>query len=300
MSGARPPPSTRASRRSSTSTRWCARGPQLERVISEIQAAPGPRALHPGGRAISASGWRAACRESSSPCLSVLQPVHDLLQAYLGDPEGGAARRPAHAERRVLQAHRRDELHPGPRRRQPARGPRGGRRDPARGQPHLEDADLDLPRQSRPQDHQPAARARDAAAAGARAGAASRWSSGLFASPERIVQIRQNRLLSLNADDSSMYVDRTAVADEITASRRLFTQEPLADHRRDPPLDRGDGRRDRRPLPRPPAEVHRGMTGDASGRGFGAGPDRHTLGLLRPVTRTVLGRRVDPPLTPAR
>ena len=47
---------------------------------------------------------------------------------------------------------------------------------------------------------------------------------GLFASPERIVQIRQNRLLSLNADDSSLYVDRSAVAEEITASRRLFVK----------------------------------------------------------------------------
>ena len=47
---------------------------------------------------------------------------------------------------------------------------------------------------------------------------------GLFASPERIVQIRQNRLSSLNADESSLYVDRSAVADEITASRRLFVK----------------------------------------------------------------------------
>lgn len=44
---------------------------------------------------------------------------------------------------------------------------------------------------------------------------------GLIASPERIVQIRQNRLLSLKADDNSAYVDRESVADEIAASRRL-------------------------------------------------------------------------------
>lgn len=44
---------------------------------------------------------------------------------------------------------------------------------------------------------------------------------GLVASPERIVQIRQNRLLSLNADDSSSYVDREAVAMEIAESRKL-------------------------------------------------------------------------------
>jgi regulator of PEP synthase PpsR (kinase-PPPase family) len=44
---------------------------------------------------------------------------------------------------------------------------------------------------------------------------------GLFASPERIVQIRQNRLLSLNAANDTSYVDRDAVAEEIAASRRL-------------------------------------------------------------------------------
>jgi hypothetical protein len=47
---------------------------------------------------------------------------------------------------------------------------------------------------------------------------------GLVASPERIVQIRQNRLLSLKADDDTAYVDREAVAEEIAASRRLFAR----------------------------------------------------------------------------
>ena len=44
---------------------------------------------------------------------------------------------------------------------------------------------------------------------------------GLVATPERIVQIRQNRLLSLNATNDTSYVDRDAVAEEIAASRRL-------------------------------------------------------------------------------
>ncbi len=47
---------------------------------------------------------------------------------------------------------------------------------------------------------------------------------GLFASADRIVQIRQNRLLSLNADAQSDYVDRAAVAEEVAASRRLFAE----------------------------------------------------------------------------
>ena len=47
---------------------------------------------------------------------------------------------------------------------------------------------------------------------------------GLFASPDRIVQIRQNRLLALNATQDSPYVDRQSVADEISRSRRLFSE----------------------------------------------------------------------------
>jgi [pyruvate, water dikinase]-phosphate phosphotransferase / [pyruvate, water dikinase] kinase len=45
---------------------------------------------------------------------------------------------------------------------------------------------------------------------------------GLYASPERIVQIRQNRLLGLKAHhDEDQYIDRKAVAEEIAFSRKL-------------------------------------------------------------------------------
>jgi len=45
---------------------------------------------------------------------------------------------------------------------------------------------------------------------------------GLYASPERIVQIRENRLLGLNAHrDDDQYIDKAAVAEEIAYSRRL-------------------------------------------------------------------------------
>lgn len=55
---------------------------------------------------------------------------------------------------------------------------------------------------------------------------------GLYASPERVVQIRQNRLLSLKAHrDDDKYIDREAVAEEIAASRRLCAKHgwPLID-----------------------------------------------------------------------
>ncbi len=45
---------------------------------------------------------------------------------------------------------------------------------------------------------------------------------GLYASPERIVQIRENRLLGLKAHHAdAQYIDRTAVAEEVAYSRRL-------------------------------------------------------------------------------
>jgi regulator of PEP synthase PpsR (kinase-PPPase family) len=45
---------------------------------------------------------------------------------------------------------------------------------------------------------------------------------GLYASPERIVQIRENRLLGLKAHrDDDQYIDRAAVTEEIAYSRRL-------------------------------------------------------------------------------
>jgi hypothetical protein len=45
---------------------------------------------------------------------------------------------------------------------------------------------------------------------------------GLYASAERIVQIRENRLLGLKAHrDDDQYIDRAAVAEEVAFSRRL-------------------------------------------------------------------------------
>jgi regulator of PEP synthase PpsR (kinase-PPPase family) len=54
---------------------------------------------------------------------------------------------------------------------------------------------------------------------------------GLLATPERIVQIRTNRLLSMNASEDSPYVDRLLVADEVAQSRKLFNDHawPIID-----------------------------------------------------------------------
>jgi regulator of PEP synthase PpsR (kinase-PPPase family) len=45
---------------------------------------------------------------------------------------------------------------------------------------------------------------------------------GLTVSPDRLVQIRRNRLEGLNADRASSYVDQDAVRDETIKARRAF------------------------------------------------------------------------------
>jgi [pyruvate, water dikinase]-phosphate phosphotransferase / [pyruvate, water dikinase] kinase len=55
---------------------------------------------------------------------------------------------------------------------------------------------------------------------------------GLTASPERIVQIRQNRLLGLKVEhDADQYIDRQAVTEEITFARKLCSKHswPIID-----------------------------------------------------------------------
>lgn len=48
---------------------------------------------------------------------------------------------------------------------------------------------------------------------------------GLIASPERLIQIRRNRLLTLNDDRPSTYTDQEAVRQEIIAARRFFERK---------------------------------------------------------------------------
>jgi regulator of PEP synthase PpsR (kinase-PPPase family) len=48
---------------------------------------------------------------------------------------------------------------------------------------------------------------------------------GLTASPERIVQIRRNRLLSLNEDRDTDYIDDFTVRDEILHAKRMYAKQ---------------------------------------------------------------------------
>ena len=48
---------------------------------------------------------------------------------------------------------------------------------------------------------------------------------GLVVSPDRLIQIRRNRLLSLNETRESAYVDVDAVREETVRARRLFEKQ---------------------------------------------------------------------------
>lgn len=48
---------------------------------------------------------------------------------------------------------------------------------------------------------------------------------GLIASPDRLIQIRRNRLLSLNEQRESTYIEQEAVRQEIIDARRLFERQ---------------------------------------------------------------------------
>jgi len=54
---------------------------------------------------------------------------------------------------------------------------------------------------------------------------------GLIASPDRLIQIRRNRLLSLKEERDTSYIDQEAVRQEIIAARRLYERHgwPMID-----------------------------------------------------------------------
>ena len=133
---------------------------------------------------------------------------------------------------------------PCPRRRPARRLARGGRRRPRRHQPHVEDADLDLSRQSRHQDRQRPDRSGHPAAGRPRNGQASAGRR-----PDR--EPRAHRPAPreprprLNAAAHGERLCRQGGGRRRDRLHPEALRTPrLADHRRDPPLDRGDRRGD--------------------------------------------------------
>jgi [pyruvate, water dikinase]-phosphate phosphotransferase / [pyruvate, water dikinase] kinase len=203
---------------------------QLDRVLAELEESPGI-VLYTLLEENLVKRLEMKCRELGLPCLSILGPVLHLFQAYLGaeSTHKVGAQHTLNAEYfRRIDALNYTMLH-----------------DDGQQTDDLEEADVVLVGVSRtsktPTSIYLANRGVKTANVPLVPGVAlppqvERLSHplivGLFATPERIVQIRQNRLLGLKVQrDDDQYIDRQAVTEEIAASRRLCTKHnwPLID-----------------------------------------------------------------------
>ena len=193
---------------------------QLDRVLTEIEESPGI-VLYTLLDDELLQRLENHCRELSLPCLSILGPVLQLLQSYLGTETSHrvGAQHTLNADYfKRIDALNYTMLH-----------------DDGQHLEDLEDADVVLVGVSRTSKTPTSIYL---ANRGVKTGnvpvvpgvEVSRHVEelsrplvvGLYASPERIVQIRQNRLLGLRAHhDGDQYIDRKAVAEEVAFSRKL-------------------------------------------------------------------------------
>jgi regulator of PEP synthase PpsR (kinase-PPPase family) len=193
---------------------------QLDRVIAEIETAPGI-VLYTLLEETLTTRLEAKCREFGVPCLSILNPVLALFQSYLGaeSTRRVGAQHTLNAEYfKRIDALNYTMLH-----------------DDGQHTDDLEHADVVLTGISRTSKTPTSIYLANRGVKTANVPLVPNMPVppnlerltaplvvGLTASPERIVQIRQNRLLGLNAHrDDSLYVDRQAVAEEVAFSRKL-------------------------------------------------------------------------------
>ncbi len=193
---------------------------QLDRVIAEIEASPGIVLYTLLDREL-LDRLEGSCREFGVPYLSILGPVLGLFQSYLGESSTRriGAQHMLNAEYfKRIDALNYTMLH-----------------DDGQHLEGLEDADVVLTGVSRTSKTPTSIYLANRGVKTANVPLVPNMPVplqlesvkkplvvGLFASPERIVQIRQNRLLGLRvstADD--LYVDKQAVAEEVAFSRRL-------------------------------------------------------------------------------
>jgi regulator of PEP synthase PpsR (kinase-PPPase family) len=203
---------------------------QLDRVLNDIENAPGIVLYTLLDRELS-ERLENACRNLGLPCMSILGPVLGLFQAYLGGetkPRVGAQHTLNAEYFRRIDALNFTMLH-----------------DDGQHADGLEEAEVVLVGVSRtsktPTSIYLANRGVKTANVPLVPGVPlpPRLESlekplvvGLTASPERIVQIRQNRLLGLRAEhDADQYVDKEAVAAEVSSARKLCSRHnwPIID-----------------------------------------------------------------------
>lgn len=193
---------------------------QLDRVLTEIEEAPGIVLFTLLEKDL-VGRLEAKCQEINSPSLSIIGPVMQLFQAYLGAPTTGrvGAQHTLNAEYfKRIDALNYTMIH-----------------DDGQHVEGLEEADVVLVGVSRtsktptsiylanrgvrtanvplvpgiPIPHQLESLTKPLVVS-------------LHATPERLIQIRQNRLLSIGSDTSNDdYIDRQSVTDEVTYARKL-------------------------------------------------------------------------------
>ncbi len=193
---------------------------QLERVLREVEAAPGV-VIHTIVDRDLRMGLEAGCRECNAPCIAALDPMTAALGRYLG----------AQLTTRVGVQHALDTDYFN---RIEALNYAIGHDDGQGGQ-DLESADVVLVGVSRTSKtptciylaHRGVRAANVPLVPGSappdRLLEAQRpLVVGLIVSPDRLIQIRRNRLLSLNESRESAYIDQDAVREETIGARRLF------------------------------------------------------------------------------
>ncbi len=196
---------------------------QLERALEEIAGAPGV-VMHTIVDAALRSALEEGCRRHEIPCIAALDPVVAAMSRYLGAPISS----------RVGAQHNLDTDYFN---RMEALNYAIGHDDGQLGQ-DLTQADVVLIGVSRtsktPTSIYLAHRGVRAANIPLVPGVSlprevfelkNTLVVGLIASPDRLIQIRRNRLLSLNEQRESTYIDQEAVREEIIAARRLFERQ---------------------------------------------------------------------------
>ncbi|WP_299713672.1 pyruvate, water dikinase regulatory protein [Tardiphaga sp.] len=193
---------------------------QLDRVLSEIEEAPGIVLFTLLEKDL-VGRLEAKCQEINSPSLSIIGPVMQLFQAYLGASTSGrvGAQHTLNAEYfKRIDALNYSMMH-----------------DDGQHVEGLEEADVVLVGVSRtsktPTSIYLANRGVRTANVPLVPGIPiphqletlkNPLVVSLHATPERLIQIRQNRLLSLGADSGNEdYIDRQSVTEEVTFARKL-------------------------------------------------------------------------------
>lgn len=193
---------------------------QLDRVMQEIEAAPGV-VLHTIVDAELRQALEEGCRAASVPTIAALDPLVAALTRYLGAPLSsrvGAQHALDHEYFNRIEALNYAIAH-----------------DDGAGAPDLDEADVVLVGVSRtsktPTSIYLAHRGVRAANIPLVPGAEPppqlfslrrALVVGLTVSPERLIQIRRNRLLSLREERESAYIESESVRDEIVRARKLF------------------------------------------------------------------------------